>query len=101
MLQKNTYIFISSLIVSLLMLLPTPALAQYGKKKAKIVEVPDTVPFFNGLSVSYDLFGTGQMIFGDYGQYEGAVSPYSSLDSGKPRKQMLPHRPTIKLARPM
>ena len=73
MLQKNTYIFISSLIVSLLMLLPTPALAQYGKKKAKIVEVPDTVPFFNGLSVSYDLFGTGQMIFVDYGQYEGAV----------------------------
>lgn len=33
----------------------------------------DSTPLFNGMEVSADLVGLGEMVLGDYGQYEGAV----------------------------
>ncbi|MBR1462934.1 MAG: hypothetical protein IJ604_06090 [Prevotella sp.] len=70
---KNISIFISSLTISLLMLMPVTASAQFGKKKPKIIQEPDTVPLFNGVAVSADLMGAGMKMLGDYGQYEAAV----------------------------
>lgn len=33
----------------------------------------DSIPLMRGFQVSFDLFGAGQMILGDYGQYEGTL----------------------------
>ncbi|MDD7318739.1 MAG: DUF6048 family protein [Prevotella sp.] len=65
---KSIYAYISGLAISLL-LLPITADAQ----RRKTVEVPDTLPFYRGVAVSADLVGAGMAVFGDYGQYEGAV----------------------------
>ena len=50
------------------MLLPLSAQAQ-----DPLNLLPDTLPFFRGFAVSFDLVGAMQMQFGDYGQYEGAL----------------------------
>ncbi|MBR1428576.1 MAG: hypothetical protein IJ582_06025 [Prevotella sp.] len=70
---KSISIFISSLTISFLTLIPMKASAQFGKKKVAIVHAPDTVPLFNGFAISADLLGAGMKIVGDYGQYEGAL----------------------------
>ena len=33
----------------------------------------DSIPFMRGFQVSFDLFGAGQMMLSDYGQYEAAL----------------------------
>ncbi len=33
----------------------------------------DSIPLMRGFQVSFDLFGAGQMMLGDYGQYEAAL----------------------------
>lgn len=48
-----------------------PASAQSRAKN--IIEQPDTIPLFRGLAVSVDAFGAGQMLLGNYGQYEAAL----------------------------
>ena len=71
--QKNISISILSLVISMLMLSTTTASAQYRKKKKVKIELPDTVPFFNGFQVSADLLGVGMVHLADYGQYEAAL----------------------------
>lgn len=46
----------------------SPASAQ-----RKIEIKPDSVPLFNGFSVSADLVGAAQLLLSDYGQYEAAL----------------------------
>lgn len=60
---------ISRTAVSLLLLLLCTAAD--GQKLFRIEK--DTIPLMRGFQVSFDLFGAGQMILGDYGQYEGAL----------------------------
>lgn len=50
---KHISISILGLIVSVLLLIPVAGHAQ--KVKKKVIEEPDTVPFFNGFAVSADL----------------------------------------------
>lgn len=69
--QKNNFTFISSILISLLLFCPNDLTAQ--SKKKKVVEEPDTIPFFRGLAVSADLYGLCMKAFGDYGQYEAAL----------------------------
>lgn len=70
--RKFISFYILALASSLAMLLcHLPAQAQNRPKK--MVEQPDTVPLFRGLAVSVDAFGAGQMLLGDYGQYEAAL----------------------------
>ena len=57
--------------ISLLLLAPTLMPAQ-SKKNIVLLE-EDTIPFFRGFSVSFDLVGVAQIAFGSYGQYEGAL----------------------------
>lgn len=66
--RKNISAYFLSLAISLL-LLPQTAEAQ----RKKVIEEPDTVPFFRGVAVSADLVGLGMVMLSDYGQYEGAV----------------------------
>lgn len=66
--RKNISAYFLSLAISLLML-PQTAEAQ----RKKVIEEPDTVPFFRGVAVSADLVGLGMVMLSDYGQYEGAV----------------------------
>jgi len=68
---KHISISILGLIVSVLLLIPVAGHAQ--KVKKKVIEEPDTVPFFNGFAVSADLLGPIQRVVSDYGQYEAAL----------------------------
>ena len=52
----------------LLLLLPVSAGAQKLFKLEK-----DSIPLMRGFQVSFDLFGAGQMMLSDYGQYEAAL----------------------------
>ncbi len=61
------------LAISLFLLLPTDANAQYKKKKKETTEEPDTIPLFRNVAVSFDAVGIIQDVTGRYGQYEGAV----------------------------
>lgn len=72
---KNTSISICILVLSLLLIAPSAASAQYGMKKKKKPEeiLPDTTAFFNGLAVSTDLLGPAMLWLGDYGSYEAAL----------------------------
>ncbi len=65
--QRSIYAFISSLAISLCL-----ALTANGQSKIFTVE-KDSVPFFNGLSVSVDLAGPAMIALSDYGEYEGAL----------------------------
>lgn len=59
------------LVISLLLLLKvTPVSAQ---EKKVYVEEKDSLKFFRGFFVSFDLVGAGMAMFTDYGQYEGAL----------------------------
>lgn len=69
--RKFISLSILALVSSLLLLVNTPLHAQSSPKK--MVEQPDTIPLFRGLAVSIDMFGLGQMVLGDYGQYEAAL----------------------------
>lgn len=68
--QRNISAYISSTIISLLLLIASlPAVAQ----RKDTAQKNDSVPLFNGLSVGIDLVGPAQMVIGDYGQYEASL----------------------------
>ncbi len=72
--RQNISASISVLLISLMLMVGIqPAQAQLGKKEKKMIEQPDTLPFFRGLAVSVDLFGPAMHLFGDYGQVEAAL----------------------------
>jgi len=61
---------ISRLTVSLLLLLALPTLLP-AQKMFRLEK--DTIPFFRGFSLSFDLVGAAKLLFGDHGEYEGAL----------------------------
>lgn len=65
--QHSIFAFISSLAVSLSL-----TVTASGQGKLFAIE-KDSVPFFNGFSVSADLAGPAMLALGDYGEYEGAL----------------------------
>ena len=105
--QKNISISISSLVLSLMLLMPLCATAQMHKKKVKEL-LPDSTAFFNGFSVSADLLGVGMMVLGDYGSYEGALRlnlkdryfPIFELGIGKTNHEDEGTRTTYKTSAP-
>ena len=62
--------YISRLTVSLLLLLTVAQHAE-GQKLFKLEK--DSIPFFRGLAVSFDLVGPAKLMLSDYGEYEGAL----------------------------
>lgn len=61
---------ISTLIVSLLLL--TQALSAQAQAKVFSLE-KDSIPFFRGFAVSFDLVGPAMLALSDRGEYEGAL----------------------------
>lgn len=61
---------VSRLVSSLLLLLLTTSTA-HAQRFLKLER--DSVPLLNGFSVSADPVGAAQLLFSDYGQYEGAL----------------------------
>ena len=68
------------LLPVLLVFLPSPALAQGNviapEKPSKYVELDveePKMPFFQGFTVSADLFPIGQRLFSDFGGFEGGL----------------------------
>ena len=62
-------ISIRKLAISLLLLVSASASAQL-----KFFSIQkDSIPFFRGFAVSFDLAGLAMMELSDYGQYEGAL----------------------------
>ena len=66
---QNISTFISKVTVSLALLL---ACSSVSAQKLFRLE-KDSVPLMRGFQVSFDLVGAGQMMWGDYGQYEAAL----------------------------
>lgn len=62
----------TSLLLLLFLLLGTSSAEAQSKKKWFTAE-NDSTPFFNGVAVSVDLVGAGQLLLSDYGQYEAAL----------------------------
>ena len=70
MIQKqNISTFISKVTISLALLL---VCSTAGAQKLFKLE-KDSIPLMRGFQVSFDLVGAGQMMWGDYGQYEAAL----------------------------
>ena len=61
--------YIPRVTISLLLLLLS---ASAGAQKLFKLE-KDSIPLMRGFQVSFDLFGAGQMMLSDYGQYEAAL----------------------------
>jgi hypothetical protein len=68
--QQNISAFIRRLAISLL--LPLLALGASAQEKI-FVPQKDSIPFFRGFAVSFDLVGPIMMQLSDYGEYEGAL----------------------------
>ena len=68
--RQLTSCFASRLAVSLLLCLLAFSTAS-GQKLFKLEK--DSIPFFRGFAVSFDLVGPAMMIFSDHGEYEGAL----------------------------
>ena len=69
--RKHIFSYISALAISGMLLTTLPVSAQSGHKN--IVQPKDTIPLFQGIAVSIDALGAGQLWLSDYGQYEAAV----------------------------
>ena len=69
-LPRPTYCFASRLAVSIVLLLAT--LVQTNAQKIFRVE-KDSVAFFRGVALSFDLVGPAMLMMSDHGEYEGAV----------------------------
>lgn len=69
--RKNISAYILPLTFSLLMLIghATPAQAQLKMFRLE----KDSIPFFRGFQVSFDLVGPAMLMLGDRGEYEGAL----------------------------
>ena len=61
--------YIPRVTISLMLLLLS---ASAGAQKLFKLE-KDSIPLMRGFQVSFDLFGAGQMMLSDYGQYEAAL----------------------------
>ena len=62
--------FIRRSAISLLLLLA----ATGGQAQVKFFSIQkDSIPFFRGFAVSFDLAGAGMLMLSDYGQYEAAL----------------------------
>ena len=68
-LRQFTSTSIPRVAISLLLLLLT---STAGAQKLFKLE-KDSIPLMRGFQVSFDLFGAGQMMLSDYGQYEAAL----------------------------
>lgn len=66
---KAIFSYISSVAISLLFSIPAHAQSTPPLPEESV----DSVPFFNGFSVSVDLAGVIQRAVSDYGQYEAAL----------------------------
>ena len=69
MIRTRTYTCISRLVVSLLLLVAAQSLS--AQKIFRMEK--DSIPFFRGFAVSFDLVGPAKMMLSDYGEYEGAL----------------------------
>lgn len=67
--QLRTYLYVLSLAI--ISLFPTTAAAQDNGIAEP--QESDSIQFFRGMSVSYDVAGTVMRMVGDYGQYEAAL----------------------------
>ena len=70
MTKRRLFSFISRLIVSLLLLV----VGIEGSQAQKIFRMEkDSIAFFRGFALSFDLVGPARMMLGDTGEYEGAL----------------------------
>lgn len=69
--RPRIYTSILRLSVSLLVLLMAGTTAHAQKKLFALEK--DSIPFFRGFSVSFDLVGPAIMMLSDHGEYEGAL----------------------------
>jgi len=60
---------LSRLAISLLLAITATTAQAQGFLKY----IPDTIPFFRGMAVSFDLVGAAQLMLSDHGQYEAAL----------------------------
>lgn len=67
--EKRTFTFILSLIISFLTLFTSSLYAQ--RKVVVTKDQPDTIPFYRGIALGTDIVGSAMMFIKDYGQYEG------------------------------
>ena len=70
--RHRIYISISRLVISLLFLFSS-SLSVHGQKMKLFSLEKDSIPMLRGFQVSFDVFGFGQLMLSDYGQYEGAL----------------------------
>jgi len=63
---------VSRLVVSALLLVATATAATAQKRQAPTAE-KDSIAFFRGFAVSFDLVGLAKQMLGTYGEYEGAL----------------------------
>ena len=64
----------AKLAVALLLVLPALAAPARMQAQSKLFSVAkDSIPLFNGFSVSFDLIGAAMRVMSDYGEYEGAL----------------------------
>ena len=64
----------AKLAVALLLVLPALAAPTRMQAQSKLFSVAkDSIPLFNGFSVSFDLIGAAMRVMSDYGEYEGAL----------------------------
>ena len=68
--RQHTSCFVSRLAVSLLLLVLL-APSAYGQKLFRMEK--DSIPFFRGFSLSFDLVGPVMLMVSDHGEYEGAL----------------------------
>ena len=70
MTKESISSFISRLTVSLLLLL---TVAQHAQGQKIFKQEKDSIPFFRGFALSFDLVGPAKLMLSDYGEYEGAL----------------------------
>ena len=73
--RKHISWYTSALAINLLLMLQIllPQAVRAQSRGRVMAEQKDTVALFRGMAVSVDLFGAGQMLLGNYGQYEAAL----------------------------
>lgn len=69
MTHQSISTYISKLTVSLLLLMMAQSLSAQKHIKAE----KDSIAFFRGFAVSFDLVGPARIMLSDYGEYEGAL----------------------------
>lgn len=59
--------------IALISMLLLGAIGMKAQSRKVMVQQKDTIPFYRGFGVSFDLVGAGAKILDSYGQYEGAL----------------------------